>query len=214
MLHPSRTNLLLLRDRATAVDGGVTLLKGRRQALLREFLQASAPLLASRRKLACLYAEGVATLHRAQAAEGESYLAGVARGAARDLGLTSEERNLLGLRYREVRAAENPCRAPWQREYDERATAPELEEALERVEKMVAAMLEQAVVEGKVKRLGEELLRLTRRIRVLEERLLPQLRTEARLMERFLSEREREAFFGLKRYKEKRMGEGIRPAAG
>jgi vacuolar-type H+-ATPase subunit D/Vma8 len=33
-------------------------------------------------------------------------------------------------------------------------------------------------------------------------------------MERFLSEREREAFFGLKRYKEKRMGEGIRPAAG
>lgn len=201
MLHPTRTNLLILRDKAHAVGDSIQLLKGRRQGLLREFLSASLPLLQSRERLARLHAEGIAALAEARRTEGDLYLRGVAGGAQRDFGLHGEERNLLGLRYFEVGATVDPRRAPWLREYDEAGSDPQLEEAIDRFEAIVAGMLAQAVFEGKVKRLGEELLRLTRRIRVLEERVLPELRDQARTIARFLGEREREAFFRLKRFK-------------
>lgn len=201
MIHPTRTNLLLLRDKVVAVAESVVLLKGRRQALLREFLQASAPLLQAREKLAGLYAAALAELAESRPRTGATFLDGVAAAAARDLGLRVEERNLLGLRYREVAAEHDPRRTPWQREYDPRATTPHLEEAIDRFEAIVAELLELAVYEGKVKRLGDELLRLTRRIRMLEERLLPDLRQQVRQIGRFLGERERESFYRLKRFK-------------
>jgi V/A-type H+-transporting ATPase subunit D len=204
MIHPTRTNLLLLRERIATVGDSVTLLKGRRQALLREFLQASAPLLQSREKLAALYAEACGALEESRKREGTEFLDGVATAAGRDLGLRVGEGNLLGLRFREVRAERDPRRGIAARQYDERATTPHLEEAIDRFETIVAELLQMAVFEGKVKRLGEELLRLTRRIRTLEERLLPELRRQARQIGRFLGEREREAFYRLKRFKDRR----------
>lgn len=201
MIHPTRTNLLLLRERIGTVSDSVALLKGRRQALLREFLQASAPLLQSRERLAAIYAEACQELEASRTREGAEFLAGVASAAGRDLGLQVGEGNLLGLRYRELTAERNPHRSVSQRHYDEGATTPHLEEAIDRFEMIVAELLQMAVFEGKVKRLGEELLRLTRRIRTLEERLLPGLRGQARQIGRFLGEREREAFYRLKRFK-------------
>lgn len=208
MIHPTRTNLLLLRERIGTVSDSVTLLKGRRQALLREFLLASAPLLQSREKLAALYAEACAELGESRSEEGAEFLDGVAAAAGRDLGLKVGEGNLLGLRFREVSAERDPHRTVPGRHYDERATTPHLEEAVDRFETIVAELLQMAVFEGKVKRLGEELLRLTRRIRTLEERLLPNLRQQARQIGRFLGERERESFYRLKRFKGKRSANG------
>jgi V/A-type H+-transporting ATPase subunit D len=203
MIHPTRTNLLRLKEQGTTVAGSIGLLKGRRQALLREFLQASLPLLRSRRMLAELYGEALDYLQGSRAWEGEEYLAGVA-APGRDFGLTVREGNLLGLRYREVTATLEPRRTPGERDYDERATIGELEEAAERFEAIIAAMLAQAAFEGKVKRLGDELLRLTRRIRVLEERVLPGIQRQVREIARFLGEREREGYYRLKLFKRSR----------
>lgn len=201
MIHPTRINLILLRDKRTTVRGSVVLLKGRRQALLQEFLRVAAPLLQSRERLARLYDEALAALGTARALEGEESLHSVAIAARRDFGLNVSERNLLGLRYREVIAARNPRRTPQEREYDESVTAPALEEAIDRFETIVAELFELAIYEGKVKRLGDELLRLTRRIKVLEERVLPELGGEIRGIARFLEERERETFYRLKLFK-------------
>jgi V/A-type H+-transporting ATPase subunit D len=54
----------------------------------------------------------------------------------------------------------------------------------------------------KLKRLGREVVRVTRRIRVLEERILPGLQQQVKTISRFLGEREREATFRLKRFRE------------
>jgi V/A-type H+-transporting ATPase subunit D len=67
-------------------------------------------------------------------------------------------------------------------------------------------MLEIAAFESKLKMLGEEILRVTRRTRVLEERVLPRLRSQIRLITQYIGEREREAHFRLKKFKDSRRG--------
>ena len=44
-------------------------------------------------------------------------------------------------------------------------------------------------------------MRLTRRIRVLEERITPDLHRDIHAMAQYLAERERETYFRLKRFK-------------
>lgn len=205
-LQPTRTNLLLLRDRLRIVGLCAVILKGRRQALIRELLQVTRPLLQSRDEVSRAYARALAGLQVSSACEGETALAGLAVASRRELAITVAEHNLLGLRYREVLAHETVAREVTERPYDLLGSTPWLEEAIAEFEGIVEEMLVLATFEGKFRRLAEELIRLTRRIRVLEERVEPALRGEIRVMAQYLAERERESYFRLKRFKEYKAG--------
>lgn len=200
-LQPTRTNLLLLRDRLRIVGICTVILKGRRQALIRELLQVTRPLLQSRDEVSRAYARALAGLQVSTACEGEPALAGLAVASRRELAITVAEHNLLGLRYREVLAHETVAREVAERPYDLLGSTPWLEEAIAEFEEIVEEMLALATFEGKFRRLAEELIRLTRRIRVLEDRVEPALRGEIRVMAQYLAERERESYFRLKRFK-------------
>ena len=135
----------------------------------------------------------------------------------KDLGVEVSERSVLGLRYREVSVRESPLRQLDMRGYDYRCTTPRLEEALQHFEQILAAMLEIAAYESRLKRLGMEVVRVTRRIRVLEERILPELGRQVRTIAQFLGERERESSFRLKRFRDlkraaPRHGTGLIPS--
>jgi len=114
------------------------------------------------------------------------------------------KKNILGVRYCELTAAASPLRTPEERSYDYSATTPHLEEALYLFEKILAAMLEIAAFENRLKMLGAEIARVTRRTRVLEERILPRVKEEIRTILQYLGEREREDYFRLKKFKELR----------
>jgi len=81
-----------------------------------------------------------------------------------------------------------------------RYTSSHLEKAINLFETVVESMLELAAFESKLKRLGEEIRRITRRIRVLEEKIQPVL--QERIKGQYITEREREAYYRLKRFKE------------
>jgi V/A-type H+-transporting ATPase subunit D len=87
------------------------------------------------------------------------------------------------------------------RGYDYPATTQHLDEAVHLFEELLEELLEMARYEGLFKKLGEELLRVTRRIRVLEERVLPGLKSEIRVIAQYLAERERESYYRLKLFK-------------
>jgi vacuolar-type H+-ATPase subunit D/Vma8 len=55
--------------------------------------------------------------------------------------------------------------------------------------------------ENKLQMLGREIQHVTRRTRVLEERVLPRLKVQIRSITHYIGEREREAHFRLKRFK-------------
>ena len=200
-LQPTRTNLLLLRERLRVVGSCTVILKGRRQALIRELLQITRPLMHSRDEISRAYARALTDLHVAAAREGDAALQGLAVASRRELAIEVSEHNLLGLRYREVAVHESVARGFDQRPYDPLGSTPWLEETVAEFEGIVEEILVLASFEGKFRRLAEELGRLTRRIRVLEERVAPALRGELRTMSQYLAERERETLFRLKRFK-------------
>lgn len=202
MIHPTRTNLLLLKEKSRSVQNSNGILKARRQALIKELLAAATPFLASRDAIQLSYGEAVRELALSQAIEGEPLLDSIAAVAKNDFGLKISEQRVMGLRYREVSVQESPLRELGERGYDERITSLRLEEALHHFEEILQAMIEIAAFESKLKRLGQEVVRVTRRIRVLEERILPGLQIQIKTIARFLGERERESSFRLKRFRD------------
>lgn len=201
MIQPTRNNLLLLRDRRRAVINCVGILKGRRQALLKKFLEIGRPLLVSREETRERYGRGIEELQTSLGIEGLDYIATLALISQRHLGVKVVEMNILGLHYRDLLETESAIRSVPDRGYDYPSTTPHLEEALQLFETIVDDMLAMARYEGLFRRLGEELLRVTRRIRVLEERLLPGLQQDIRTINHYLAEREREAYYRLKMFK-------------
>jgi H(+)-transporting ATP synthase subunit D len=95
-------------------------------------------------------------------------------------------------------------RTPPERGFGYANTTPHLDEAAFAFEKLTAHVLEMATLEIKLKRLGDAIQQATRRVRVLEERVLPRLGADIKAIAAHLGEREREAHFRLKKFKERR----------
>lgn len=204
MIHPTRTDLRQLREKAASVANSVAILRARRQVLIRGFLESIRPVVRSRDAIRRDYLRALAELRLSEGHEGTAGIESLAALAERPVGVDVEERNALGVRYRELTVFGPFVRRPEERGYDYTVTTPHLDEATHLFESIIEAMLGIAAFESKLKMLGEEILRVTRRTRVLEERLLPRLRADIRAIVQFLGEREREAHYRLKMFKSAR----------
>jgi V/A-type H+/Na+-transporting ATPase subunit D len=203
MIHPTRTNLLMLKAKARAVINSVRILKARKQALIKEFLDTTRPFLRSRTEIRQIYSKAIRELILSLGREGQDSIDSITAVSTRDFTVEITEKSVWGLKYKEVTADEPAVRDPGSRGYDYLSTTPHLEDGIYLFEKIVDAMVELAAFESKLKRLGEEIVRTTRRIRVLEERVLPDYRIQAKMISDHIGERERETFCRLKRFKEK-----------
>jgi V/A-type H+-transporting ATPase subunit D len=214
MIHPTRTNLLRLREKTASVTNSVSILKARRQALIREFLASVGPFVRSRDAVKRRYELALEELHLTEGHEGAAFVEALAATSERDVGAEVEEVNLMGVRYRDLTVYGPFVRTPAERDHGYAGTTPHLDESIHVFESIVEAMLEIATFESKVKTLGEETLQVTRRTRVLEERVLPGLESQVRAISQYLGEREREAYFRLKKFKDARArrAAGIRRA--
>jgi len=207
MIHPTRTNLLLIREKALSVVNSIRILKARKQALTREFLDTTRPFLRSREDIRARYGKALAELALSLGHEGREGIESIAMAAARDFRIDITEKGIWGLKYKEVIAHDMPVRDPTERGYDYLSTTPHLEECMHQFEKILESMIDIAAFEGKLKRLGDEIIKTTRRVRVLEERVLPGLNLQVRAIAQHIGEREREAFCRLKRYKSGKFSE-------
>lgn len=203
MINPNRTTLLQLKEKVRTVGESLAILQARRQALVAELLQTARPFLRSRQRLRARYGEALEELATTRALEGEPVVAAMAEVSQRDFSVELVERNILGVRYREIQANAPVRRTVEERNYDFYRSTAHAEEAIDRFEQLAEAMLPLAAFEHKVKRLGEEIVRLSRKTRVLEERVQPRLRREMREIAMYIAEREREEYFRLKRFKQR-----------
>ncbi|MFN3739262.1 MAG: V-type ATP synthase subunit D [Thermodesulfovibrionales bacterium] len=203
IIHPTRTNLLILREKAVSVKDSISILKARRQALMREFLETAIPLLRSREEIRGLYGNAITQLSLSKGHEGKELIESISLVTEKTLSVEIREKSLWGLRYKDVSYTESPVKRPDERPFDYISITDHLNEAIQGFETIVEAMLEIANFESKIKRFAEEILKTTRRIRVLEERILPDLNKKIKEIENYIAEREREAFYRLKIFKEK-----------
>ena len=202
MTHPTRTNLLLLKEKSSSVLNSISILKSRRQALIIEFLKTSNPYLESRKAIRKLYGDSITRLVFSLGHEGEDMISSIIEVGARDFNIEIAGRKLWGLEYKEISPRETAVRSINHRNYDTRFTTPHLEEATWRFEKIVDAILDIAEYDNKLQRLSREIIQTTRRVRVLEERILPRLKKKIKSISQYLGERERETYYRLKQFKE------------
>jgi len=201
MIHTTRTNLLLLKDKSRSVVNSIGILKARKQALIKEFLAATLPFLRSREEIRQFYGKALRELAIAVGREGKNSIESIVKATEREFGIDVIEKSIWGLRYKDLLFHDVPVRAPDKRGYDERGTTPHLEESSGLFEKLLEFMLHIAEYESKLKRLGEEIVHTTRRIKVLEEMILPGLKLQIKFIAQYIGERERESFYRLKRVK-------------
>lgn len=96
MIHPTRTNLLLLREKAQSVNNSVGILKARRQALIREFLSTTVPFLRSREDIRKAYGKAMGELALSLGNEGKESVESICHVTKRDMGVEIAEKSIWG----------------------------------------------------------------------------------------------------------------------
>jgi V/A-type H+-transporting ATPase subunit D len=198
MIHPTRTNLLLLKEKSRSVLNSIGILKARKLALTKEFFDATAPFLRSREDIRKGYGKALRELALALGHEGRDAIESLVIATERNLGIDVIEKSIWGLRYKDIITHDAPVRDADKRGYDELSVTPHVEDGALLFEKLIESMLHIAEYESKLKRIGDEILRTTRRIKVLEELVLPGLKQQVKTITQYIGERERESFYRLK----------------
>jgi V/A-type H+-transporting ATPase subunit D len=191
----------MLRDRASSISNSTGILKARRKALIKEFLDTTLPFLRSREDIRTIYGKALDELALSLGYEGKNTIDSIACSASRDISVDIVEKRIWGLRYRDILLKEHPVREPDQRGYDLRSTTPHIEESFYLFERVLESMVGLAAYENKLKRLGDEITRISRKIKVLEERVLPGLKRQIKAIAQYIGERDRESYYRLKKFK-------------
>lgn len=184
---------------------GAELLRSKREALASEFVRLTRGVIAGRAQLAARLREATRALTLARALQGEETLASLALAAVRRIPLAIEPRTVWGVPSPEVKGPQLV------RAIDARGTSPvgwglAAAEAARRHEEAAETLIAISAEELRLKRLGEEIRKASRKINALEQVLIPELEQEITRVEVALEEREREGIGRLKRFKARREG--------
>jgi len=194
----TRLNLLRAVRRLIRIEKGVELLRRKREALVTAFFQAARPAADARAVIADRARSAYPALLRAIALHGNSGLRAMG-WPPRDIAVDISPAEIWGIPVSELVAS-----PVLQRTVGARATAPGLTgptaaEAATEFEVLAGLLLEAAPRELVLRRLGEALALTSRQVNTLEQRLLPQVRSQITFTRRALEEREREEYLRLRR---------------
>jgi V/A-type H+-transporting ATPase subunit D len=196
-------NLLARRAQIKLASDGITLLKAKREALLKELLNRARVLRDLRRELHRRGRTAVAALAIARATSGTPDIRSAAVAGHRAIALRVKTEKIWGLELSDT-DYESIVRSPRERGIGVLATSSQALDAMEAAESMLEQLIECAPFERNIQVLGDEVRKVSRRINALDESLLPRLREDVRHIGRALEEREREDVFRLKRIKQKK----------
>src|SRR3990170_4365758 len=187
-VSPTRMNLLQRRNTLRVAVQGVDLLKRKRDALVADFFK--------------IVREAYVFLSLAKAVEGKETLEAAAMTDRGEVLVDIELRNVWGTKIPEV-GVRNVRRPLLQRGHNPTATSARTIESAAQFEELLAAILQVAATEIKLKKIGEEIKKTTRRVNALEQVVIPRIRGEIRYIAAVLEQRAREDVFRLKRIKKK-----------
>jgi V/A-type H+-transporting ATPase subunit D len=201
MIHPNRTYLLELKEKRRAAHASHEILTARRQALILEFISTARAFVTSRRNIRALVDQAVISLELSIALENPMIVDAIAQAVPIQEGTQIRQINVFGILCREAFSEESFTRPIAARHYDLRNSSPQLEKATGLFERIVDAVLPLANQEERLRRIGAAVKSVTRKVRILEERILPHLDKDIKTTAARISEREREEYFRRKRFK-------------
>lgn len=206
----SRTQLLALRARIELARRSRDLLEDKRNQLLKEYRKAAHKVLAGGDALEHNAAEARRVLADTAAVEGPEAVRAAAVAAQAEVDLRVEPKVVLGVWVPEI--TWSPLgRAPHERGFELVGTTPRIDEVAERFERQLELVLQVATEEVRLRRLGDEITSVSRRVNALEHVVVPQHEAQAAQVAEVLEEREREDHFRLKRIKARKQRAGGAP---
>lgn len=205
---PTRMNYLLLKTRKDLSEKGLELLSGKREALVRELLNVSGTVLGRRERLKTVMREGVTALSVAIGLDGRWSVESAAMAAGRDLYISLEEKNVWGVRFPEIYYP-SVLRAADSRNYSFAGVSSHTGNAARQFERVLEEILRIASVEVRLKKIGAEIKKTTRRRNAISDILLPGIKGKLREIRLSLEEREREEIFRIKRFKKRAFRVGM-----
>jgi V/A-type H+/Na+-transporting ATPase subunit D len=202
-ISPTRTELLTRRAQIRLARQGVELLRGKREALVREFLSELQRFVDTREALRRQLADAKQSLMRALSIDGPEAVVSAGHASRRPIRLETTERNIWGTKIVEVESDFTP-RDSELRGFSPVGGSARIEEAADRFETSLELILRVAPLDLKLARLAEEIRRTSRRVNALEQRMLPTLEEQVRYIRGVLDQREREDVLRLKHLKKRR----------
>jgi V/A-type H+-transporting ATPase subunit D len=202
-VSPNRTELLTRRNQIRLAEQGAQLLRGKREALVREFIEELRRFTVEREALRRTLETAVQSLMRALAMDGREAVASVALAGRRGVEIELEERNIWGIRVADVKSDYHARPAGGHR-YTAIGASARIEDSTERFEEALERIIKVAPLDRKMRKLADEIRKTTRRVNALEQRLLPSLAEQVKYIRSVLDQREREDIYRLKRLKKKR----------
>ncbi len=198
--NPTRMNLLALRGRLEAAQKGLELLRSKREALVREFFSIVDRVVSNRDLLRTRLHGAMNALAVAMGMEGRASVESVSFAAARDLPVEIVEKNIWGVRFPDLRY-QAVVRSADARNYALSGVSSHTNTAAREFEETLDIVLRIITVEMRLKRIGAEIKKTTRRINALTELVLPDLKRQIRAIRATLEEREREEIFRIKQFR-------------
>jgi V/A-type H+-transporting ATPase subunit D len=184
-------------------EQGEQLLEDKRSALLRELIKMADVAVTEGTELDRAAAAAAQALDLAKALDApetvrSAALAVVAAGER--LGVSVEGALVLGVAVPRITAHEQH-RGPLDRGYSLAFSSARIDLVAESFEEELDCMVRLAETEARVRRLGQEIQRTSRRVNALNQVVIPALRRDIRRIVQLLDEREREDTFRLKHLK-------------
>ena len=201
-VNATRTELLSRRAQIRLATQGAQLLRGKREALVREFLTQLSAFNQARDSMRKSLLRAKRALIRALSLDGPEAVASAGLAAVGGVTVELAERNIWGVRVVDVTTAWDG-RSAGERRYSPLGTSARVDESAERFEDVLAEIVRVAPLDRKMRRLAEEIRKTSRRVNALEQRLLPDLQEQVQFIRATLDQREREDVFRLKRLKNK-----------
>ena len=196
-INPTRMELLNLKDRAKLSTKGHSLLKEKRDALIKEFFEILDRVQGSRdeveKKLAIAYAE----LNKAQIDMGDMAVKRAALSVRESIELDISSKSIMGVSVPVVKstATHNDVLS---RGYGFAGTSANLDIAAKEFEESIKIIIELGEIEKTIIMLAQEVEATKRRVNALEHVMIPRINNTISFIEMRLEEMERESFVQLK----------------
>ncbi len=213
-INPTRMELLKLKDREKLAVKGHSLLKEKRDALIKEFFDILDKVQGARDELNEELAEAYEDLTAAQIEMGDLAVQKAALSVTESMNVDIKSRNVMGVPVPIVNM-ESEERTIIDRGYGFNDTSIRLDEAAKKFEHCLKLSIELGEIEKTIYLLAAEIEATKRRVNALEHIMIPKIQATIKSIDMRLQEMERENFVRLKMIRaviEEDQAEGVEEA--
>jgi V/A-type H+-transporting ATPase subunit D len=198
-IAPTRSNLLQRRDQLRLANRGADLLKRKRDALIGEFFSLVKESLAARRDLNEASREAYFSLFLANAWDGPEAVRSLSLAEGTQLDVDIKVENLFGVKVPQVQPPSFNTDLP----FSPITAGARTLDAASQFRRLIEALIRVAATETRLRRVGEEIKKTSRRVNALEQIVIPGISQQIRDIRSVLDQRALEEITVLKRIKAK-----------